>query len=453
MKRLMLALALMVTGVALPVTSAEADDTSEKRWYGWISYVTKSHAGGFDEEGNYHQPSEVDEYTRVRVKGTSARIVQVTGGSFSKTPIGFGNCVKTTTWTNLGPGTTPPGLFDNSYYFDLDQSNTYVLSLTSMLKRVARTESASPAGCTTVSNQTYDSYESHEIDCAGPFQNGRCKTDNKHRLKGSSIHTTPITLGSIYDEARWNLVDDPDKDPCRDIVDRCLDNSNLKVDVLKSGARGDLGVVCGKAAFKWRAVTGVPRTVKKREKACVFLVGNESARLVLDVARAEGVPIGTAFAGTLFKPKVAEFTGGVSVWGKQQRSKKAVLRSLANSLVTVTNRVNAITTAGRAVGLQAVPIAGAFIVNQIENNDACLQVIVDNDGGKQKTDWSMVYAHSTDSKLTKSKVYRKIDRRLKLDKIEPVNLNMRCTTSGRVAVSEKKSDAMTSRVPTLFDIR
>ncbi len=107
-----------------------------------------------------------------------------------------------------------------------------------------------------------------------------------------------------------------------------------------------------------------------------------------------------------------------------------------------------IVVVGKAVGLLAVPLAGAFIAGQVKKNDACIQVIVDRDSGKLRVDWSMVYAHASEADLKKSKVYRSVERRFQVDRVAAVPLNMSCNPDGSVRVSERSSAAMHGKVTT-----
>lgn len=64
----------------------------------------------------------------------------------------------------------------------------------------------------------------------------------------------------------------------------------------------------------------------------------------------------------------------------------------------------------------------------------------------------MVYAHASSAKLTKSKVYRKIDRALAVDDYKPVPTGMSCTRGGGVELSSGPSKALAGRQLSLFQV-
>ncbi len=153
------------------------------------------------------------------------------------------------------------------------------------------TVTSSPAGCSGADGtQTVDSAYGTELGC-GPAV-AACVTKDTEHLAGFASFTETFTDGSQTVTANWDLVNDPDKDPCHTVPDHCLDVSNdPTVSVSDAGSSGDLGAACGRATFRWRTVTGREGTVKEGEKACVFLIGNAAAKKVLATALAVGVPI------------------------------------------------------------------------------------------------------------------------------------------------------------------
>jgi hypothetical protein len=223
------------------------------------------------------------------------------------------------------------------------------------------------------------------------------------------------------------------------------------VRVSSSGKNGTIGSRCGRATFDWRTVTKSRTSVKKGETACVFLVGNDLARDVLFVAKDAGVSIGTAFTGTVLRELVAENADTALEKAVESVTKRKTLARISRAVGVNLVRYNAIFTAGRIAGVLAVPIAGAFIVRQIKDNDACVQVIVDPEDDGVKVDWSMVYAHSDDRDRTTAKVYRK--KNGLIDTAEPSSLGMRCAPNGTVSVSGSGTKPLAAEVPTLMRLR
>ncbi|HEX6944631.1 MAG TPA: hypothetical protein VF196_00455 [Casimicrobiaceae bacterium] len=431
-------------------SASAAEDWRQKRWYGWITVSEVGHEGS-------REQSTLGEDTlhRIRVRRSKARIVAAWGTAYSASgePTDeFGNpsCQVSSSWRILGPGASLP--FGNSLEIGrAGGASGYKLDLFHLSARTRETVTTNPQGCSpeSVTARTYDAAYGKSIGCG---VNVGCRARDRSHLRGATSYRTTFTAGSHLLTAAWDLVDDPDEDPCRTVPDRCLDDGtgDLAVTAAATGAQGDLGAGCGTATFDWLAVTGRPRTVRAGEQACVFLVGNAATRKLLTTASTVGVSLGSAFAGTVLSAGAVRYTGSVGIWAEKQLARSTILRALARSVGANATRFSPITAVGTGVGLLAVPLAGAFVLNEIKNGNACLQVIVDRDGGSIKADWSMVYARATDPMLSQSKVYRRIDKFLAVDPVEAVPLGMTCDPDGTVRVSGRPTAALTREVTTLL---
>jgi hypothetical protein len=234
-------------------------------------------------------------------------------------------------------------------------------------------------------------------------------------------------------------------------VDPVTADPDDDVKVSASGTNGTIGSRCGKATFDWRTVTKSKTSVKKGETACVFLVGNDPARDILLAAKDAGVSIGTAFTGTVLKELVADNAGTALEKAAESLTKRKTLARISKVVGVNLGRYNMLFTAGKVAGVLAVPLAGAFVVGQIKNNDACIQVIVDPEGDEVKVDWSMVYAHSDDPDRTTAKVYRK--KNGIIDTAEPAPLGMRCAPNGTVSVSGSGTKPLSAETSTFIKLR
>ena len=164
----------------------------------------------------------------------------------------------------------------------------------------------------------------------------------------------------------------------------------------------------------------------------MFLAGNDISRSLVKAALDSGVPIGKLFAGTVLRHVTLKDGEREAKWATQQLSKRRALRYIAEAIGENLSRYNTVFTIGKIAGVLAAPTAGGFIANQVLNNDACIQLIVDQDGSKMKVDWSMVYAHSPEKRLTSAMVYKA--RGALVRKAVPVSLRMRCAGNGTVSV-------------------
>ena len=445
--RITLSLVLILT-VLIPLgggTSAAEPDTDalpSDGWYGWLTLDT---VDSFGQHGG-------TQHLRLRVEGFKATVIEASGEAYTT----IGDCEgERTDWLVLGPG--QPETFGN--YFDVNPGaggpNEYTLS-GFMLPILQRVTVSSPGGCSgRDGTSTETTMAGFEIGCgAGAIETGPepCVAVDVMHLRGSVGYTQDFTEGTAQTTAAWDLAANPDEDPCLVLPDKCLDpdlvDFDPRVTVATAGGAGSLGAACGKAAFHWRHVTLSRTSVSEGERACVFLVGNRVAKRLLDVAQRRGVTVSVAFGAIILRSLVDRYSGTGAAWSPVETASSEVLKRIAKAVGMNAQRFNAVSVVSGFAGLLAVPLAGLWKASQIKKNDACIQFIVDRDGGALSVDFSMVYAHSSDVGLTQAKVYKKVARRLAPDGAKRVPLKMSCNPDGSVAVSSAASKAMTAKTST-----
>ena len=91
---------------------------------------------------------------------------------------------------------------------------------------------------------------------------------------------------------------------------------------------------------------------------------------------------------------------------------------------------------GEVVGLQAVPLTALFKATQIKKHNACVQVVAQVQGGKLRSDASLVYSPSAlkhpkaDADLTRARTYK-----LVRGKAQRAYTGLRCTKSGGIGAT------------------
>jgi hypothetical protein len=438
-----LALVIALLLGLLQPAPASAADWRDRGWYGWLSVTYAGEEPGGCDAWSCWQGHGSNYQVRYRIEGRDARVLSATGTSWADTSdLG---CASRTTWEFQGPGAPSP--FGGNFTVDaVGGDSGYRLSAQEMSAKVLRTID----DCGGLTSSYIDFPVDGWVGC-GPRPPGSgdpapCLATDREHLVRDVQYVETTSFGSWTFTSSWDLAADPDKDPC--LTDPACSDGDVTVTTAETGSGGDLGAVCGKASYTWRAVTGREGTVRKGEGACVFLVGNELSRQILTTAVQNGVPIGKAFAGTLLSQGVARYGGDASTWGGDALTKYRLMRSMAKSIGKVATRINQIVLVGKVAGLLAVPLAGSFVASQIKKNDACIQVIVDKDGSSHRVDWSMVYAHSNERALTEAKVYRKKAKRFGVDRYVRVPVGMTCGTDGTVTVEGRTSDAFSSSLST-----
>jgi hypothetical protein len=433
--------AALVVGL-FPPAPATAADWRDRGWYGWLSVTYAGEEPGGCDAWSCWQGHGSDYQVRYRIEGRDARVLSATGTSWADTSdLG---CASRTTWQYQGPGTPPP--FGGNFTVDaVGGDSGYRLAALQMSAKVLRTID----DCSGLTSSYIDQPVDGWVGCGPrPPDSGDpvpCLATDREHLVGNVQYVETYTHGSWTFTSSWDLTADPDQDPC--LTDPACSDGDLTVTTADTGTGGDLGAACGKAAYRWRAVTGRETTVRKGEGACVFLVGNRLSRQVAKIALQNGVSIGEAFAATLLSDGVARY-GKSGSWAAQELKNQIVIRSIAKSIGAASIRVSQIVLVNQVASIVAVALAGRFIVRQIKDNDACIQVIVDKDGSSHRVDWSMVYAHSDEKRLTQARVYRKKAQRFGVDRYVPVPVGMTCAPDGTVTVDGRASEAFGSSLST-----
>jgi hypothetical protein len=438
-----LVLGALLCGSVQSPAHARGTTWRDTKWYGWISL----HVSG-SETGENINDHGMDVVQVIRASGSHLSIVQ-TSGNF------WGEAIDCD-YPSYQATITGPGKFGEEYaggVLVVDRGGTkYTLGTPGGIPSVVQETDTWGAGCAG-GTSTYSTTVPYFMDFGcGTFHDDTfkatpCTTSNTKHLKGHADYVDTYSYGSYETVADWNLVSNPVNDPCLATPTPAECGTDLRTaTVSDSGDSGDLGSTCGKATFDWREVTGERSPVHDGEGACVFLVGNKLAQLLLKVAADTGVPIGSAFAGTVLHGGVVKYTGKTTIWAEKWLAKKTLLRAIARALGESLPRFTPIVAIGEAVALTAIPLAVGFLVGQIKNHNACVQVVVDKDSGKLKVDWSLVYAHASDSSLTSAHVYKKHARSLRPDTYTPVGLGMQCNGDGTVSVDAGSSKAMNPRV-------
>jgi hypothetical protein len=203
---------------------------------------------------------------------------------------------------------------------------------------------------------------------------------------------------------------------------------------------GDGGITCGTARHDFLEVTLAPTALRKTQFGCVILLGNSVAKELVATAFADDSSLTDIAAAYIMRDlevitldESAKTAYTIDVLGG--RTFAAKLFPKAASLL---RRSSAIFTAGTLAGKLAVPLGGFFVLNQIENDNACVQLLVNVDNGELNVNWSMVYSTTaTDDKdLTYAHAYDKKVKNFGFDKLVRNNLNMRCV-AGNVEVLAK----------------
>jgi hypothetical protein len=436
------ALALIMFLAALGAVPAQSTAAAaDWRAEGWYGTVTLDQSAVSDAE-------TVRRHLVLRVDGATYSVVEASG---SATFVSGSGCVTHSAYTFVGPGT--PLAFGSQFAVEPGEggADDYRISAFQAPMLTQMNVSSSPPGCSGQDGQrTETTYYDVTVGCGAIVPTAErlaprpCSALDRTHLRGAVDYTNPFTETTERVIASWDLSTDP---------------SNLsgpfdpRVSVSATGAHGSMGSACGAATFGWRHVTRSKTSVRSGEHACVFLVGNRLTRQLLDVTSKHGVTIGKAFAGTVLRSLVQDYKGEAAKGAAGWMAKRVLLKRMAAAVGANADRFAPITMVGKFAGLLGVPLAGLWTVNQIKNNDACLQVIVDRDGSDLKVDWSMVYAHSSDPGLTRAKVYKKVAKRFSPDGVEAVKLGLTCTKSGTVRVSSGQSGAMSGKVTSFLDLR
>lgn len=163
--------------------------------------------------------------------------------------------------------------------------------------------------------------------------------------------------------------------------------------------RGDAGVTCGRNKFGWVSPTLQNLGGAKGKRGCIFLLSNATANGIVDLALSPDKDNITQVLSEFVSAHLLEIHGeetvdwmqewadDATVWATKAGVKRAMFRAFNLT------RLNAAFTVGRLAGLAGVTYGALWKLNQIRNNDACIQVRVGaNSTGGTKLSWSLVYS-------------------------------------------------------------
>jgi hypothetical protein len=163
--------------------------------------------------------------------------------------------------------------------------------------------------------------------------------------------------------------------------------------------RGDAGVTCGRNKFAWVSPALQSLGGAKGKRGCIFLFSNATANGIVDLALSGTKDNITQVLASFVGPHLLEVYGeealdwsqeavaDASVWAAKSVAKRAMLRAFNLT------RVNGVFTVGKIAALAGVTYGAFWALNQVRNNDACIQVRVgETAGGESRLSWSLVYS-------------------------------------------------------------
>lgn len=194
---------------------------------------------------------------------------------------------------------------------------------------------------------------------------------------------------------------------------------------------GDSGSTCGRTKFKWVSPALKSLGVAADKPGCIFLYSNAIANKMADYAFKYDTNITTTLE-RMTAPYIKEIYGKDSVdwvkdravdgavWGASFRYLKKGMRAGLNL-----SRLNAIFAVGKLAGLNAIALGGVWKLNQIRNNNACIQMrIGTTSDGSTTMSWSLVYSADqvTDPKLSFAGTWKRKTGTIDTAVRAPINL-------------------------------
>ena len=219
---------------------------------------------------------------------------------------------------------------------------------------------------------------------------------------------------------------------------------------------GDTGVTCGVTKFKWYTPSLKSLGVAAGTKGCIYLYSNTIANKVADYAIEFGPDITTTLE-KMTTPYLSDIYGSeivdwvkdkkvdAAIWGAERYLKMGMRAGLNLS------RLNAIYTAGKIAGLNAIALGGVWKLNQIRNNSACIQVRIGTSStGTPKMSWSLVYSADqvTDPKLSFAGTWKKKEGGI--DQAVRAPINLQCNDGQVVANGLSAAKVFDNAVSELF---
>ena len=219
-------------------------------------------------------------------------------------------------------------------------------------------------------------------------------------------------------------------------------------------AGADFGMVCGKAKFKFRDVTGAP-TLDKGDEACNIVIGNKMAKeLVPALMKLDELDVAL---GKVLKPLLlmANDKAWSKFWEKidsetQELANNEIerllmrnpsIRRLFRAITWQSRRFNPITEIGRQVGLLVVPMTILKIVQHVKKYNGCFNVMLQIEPRRINLDGSILYSPKglknikRDWDLTHASVYQSVPRRFRPDELVREPTGLKCTMAGTVTTT------------------
>jgi hypothetical protein len=225
---------------------------------------------------------------------------------------------------------------------------------------------------------------------------------------------------------------------------RCVSTASATPTQPSPTARpNDIGVTCGTARFTFYEVTLTATSVKKGDRACVWVLSNRASKELLALAVQTGTAVGPLFASkiaTLAGIKLANkiITKTVS-WANMKVLAKVMPRAVA--WISANDNVF---TVGKIVALAGIPIVGAKTFLQITDHNACFALGVEFDDGKVHVTPRFLVNIGTvnsskDENVTIARINQKVAKTLAADDIIQHPLNLQCGHRGAVEIGPARS--------------
>jgi hypothetical protein len=204
---------------------------------------------------------------------------------------------------------------------------------------------------------------------------------------------------------------------------------------------GDVAVTCGKARFDWYTIARTRDTVRKGERACVWVVSNPMLKELYRVAVEKDTSISEVFADYIRAASVDDPRWSWEQWGNEwlgdfldEELSELLLERLFPALHTAVVPLAEVTGAIDLAILGAQVATDITFISQISTKGACYGYKVD-DGrlSRPRLVYNPRYLERT--AVTKSifKVWQRIPR-FGPDRYEVRHLNLSCNRNGKAMV-------------------
>ena len=231
----------------------------------------------------------------------------------------------------------------------------------------------------------------------------------------------------------------------------------------KIDGRGDAGVTCGTTKFEWRTPALDKLGVPKGKRGCILLLSNDTANAVIDfVLKHDKATVTTALAkfagdhlGEVYGDETVDWTAEYKFDRKLKKAKRQAKKALYRAFNLT--RINSFFLAGRVAGLHGVALGAVWALNQIRNNDACVQVrVAEGKTGRYRLSWSLVYSRDQLTKaglkddLHYAGTWRRNEKKFALDEAVRANTNLTCDRGDVRATGGGASEVFNDAVSFVF---